>query len=56
MMTIQVIMAYGGLRGAIAYGLAASLTEENGKDTFIMATIAVILFTVFIQVPQTIFC
>lgn len=44
-------MAYGGLRGAIAYGLAASLEDTfPGKDTIIMATIAVILFTVFVQV------
>jgi NhaP-type Na+/H+ or K+/H+ antiporter len=46
-------MAYGGLRGAIAYGLATSLSDKFPcKDTIMMATIAVIFVTVFVQVQK----
>ena len=44
-------MAYGGLRGAIAFGLLSSVPDSvAGKGVFTTATIVVILFTVFIQV------
>ncbi|KAM6979293.1 sodium/hydrogen exchanger 2 [Tautogolabrus adspersus] len=43
-------LAYGGLRGAISFALAFTLPDEIGrKPLFITATIAVILFTVFLQ-------
>ncbi len=51
----QFIMAYGGLRGAVAYGLAASLLEhsvlaEGTKKMYLTTTIVVTLFTVFVMV------
>lgn len=45
-------MAYGGLRGAIAFGLLSSIphqVDQNVQDVFKSTTIAVICFTVFIQ-------
>ncbi|KAF0026611.1 hypothetical protein F2P81_021348 [Scophthalmus maximus] len=43
-------MAYGGLRGAISFALAFTLPDSIGrKQLFITATIAIILFTVFLQ-------
>lgn len=45
-------MAYGGLRGAIAFSLAIMLDRETigHAEYFITATLFVILFTVFIMV------
>ena len=47
----QFIMAYGGLRGAICYGLAMTLDADviPAKDMFTTTTVVVIVFTVFLQ-------
>ncbi|KAL4234434.1 Sodium/hydrogen exchanger 1 [Mactra antiquata] len=47
----QFIMAYGGLRGGIAFCLALSLDEElvPEKRLFVTATIIIVFFTVFVQ-------
>ncbi|XP_052234182.1 sodium/hydrogen exchanger 3-like isoform X1 [Dreissena polymorpha] len=47
----QFIMAFGGLRGGIAFCLALSLDEElvPEKSLFITATIFIVFFTVIIQ-------
>ncbi|XP_012732890.2 sodium/hydrogen exchanger 2 [Fundulus heteroclitus] len=43
-------LAYGGLRGAICFALAFTLGENiNRKNLFVTASIALILFTVFVQ-------
>uniref|UniRef100_A0A8C9Y8Y5 Sodium/hydrogen exchanger n=1 Tax=Sander lucioperca TaxID=283035 RepID=A0A8C9Y8Y5_SANLU len=43
-------LAYGGLRGAISFALAFTLPENIvRKQLFVTATIAIILFTVFLQ-------
>ncbi len=48
----MLIMAYGGLRGALAFALALVLDGNitARKNEFITASTVVILFTVFIQV------
>ena len=50
----MLIMSYGGLRGAIAFALALILDETKipRKKEFVTATIAVVFFTVFVQVRQ----
>lgn len=50
--TDMLIMSYGGIRGAVAFALALILDERKTprKDEFVTATLAVIYFTVFIQV------
>uniref|UniRef100_A0AAQ5Z3Q5 Sodium/hydrogen exchanger n=1 Tax=Amphiprion ocellaris TaxID=80972 RepID=A0AAQ5Z3Q5_AMPOC len=47
----QVIMSYGGLRGAVAYGLAMMLDENKIKEKNLMVctTLIVVYFTVIIQ-------
>ncbi|KAK3085401.1 hypothetical protein FSP39_002795 [Pinctada imbricata] len=47
----QFVMAYGGLRGGIAFCLALSLNEEHvpEKKLFVTATIIIVFFTVFVQ-------
>lgn len=50
----QFIVAYGGLRGAIAFSLAFLLSSDDFpmKDMFLTAIITVIFFTVFVQVRE----
>ncbi|TNN38846.1 Sodium/hydrogen exchanger 3 [Liparis tanakae] len=47
----QVIMSYGGLRGAVAYGLAAMLdgSKIKEKNLMISTTLIVVYFTVILQ-------
>ncbi|XP_061597273.1 Na(+)/H(+) exchanger beta-like isoform X2 [Cololabis saira] len=45
----QFIVAYGGLRGAIAFSLGFLLTDSETKNMFLTAIITVIFFTVFVQ-------
>ncbi|GAA6233236.1 sodium/hydrogen exchanger 3 isoform X1 [Lates japonicus] len=47
----QVIMSYGGLRGAVAYGLAVMLNESKIKEKNLMisTTLIVVYFTVIFQ-------
>ncbi|VDK42831.1 unnamed protein product [Anisakis simplex] len=47
----QFIMSYGGIRGAVCYGLVMSLDGQviSAKNMFASCTIVVILFTVFVQ-------
>ncbi|XP_070711464.1 sodium/hydrogen exchanger 2-like [Pempheris klunzingeri] len=43
-------LSYGGLRGAICFALAFTLPDSiNRKELFVTASIAIIIFTVFIQ-------
>lgn len=48
----QVVMSYGGLRGAVAFALVVLLDAEHvkAKDYFVATTIVVIFFTVMFQV------
>lgn len=45
----QFIVAYGGLRGAIAFSLGYLLDNSELKTMFLTAIITVIFFTVFVQ-------
>uniref|UniRef100_A0A8B9TP57 Sodium/hydrogen exchanger n=1 Tax=Anas platyrhynchos TaxID=8839 RepID=A0A8B9TP57_ANAPL len=47
----QVVMSYGGLRGAVAFALAALLNKDEVKDKnlFVSTTIIVVFFTVIFQ-------
>nr|XP_046274437.1 Na(+)/H(+) exchanger beta-like [Scatophagus argus]XP_046274438.1 Na(+)/H(+) exchanger beta-like [Scatophagus argus] len=45
----QFIVAYGGLRGAIAFSLGFLLSNDDLKHMFLTAIITVIFFTVFVQ-------
>ncbi|MCJ8747274.1 hypothetical protein PDJAM_G00151500 [Pangasius djambal] len=47
----QVVMSYGGLRGAVAFALVVLLDGEHvkAKDYFVATTIVVIFFTVMFQ-------
>ncbi|XP_019611226.1 sodium/hydrogen exchanger 5 isoform X1 [Rhinolophus sinicus] len=47
----QVVMSYGGLRGAVAFALVILLdrTKVPAKDYFVATTIVVIFFTVIVQ-------
>lgn len=48
----QVVMSYGGLRGAVAFALVVLLDEKKVKEKnlFVSTTIIVIYFTVIFQV------
>jgi len=50
----QFIMAYGGLRGAIAFALAELLDEEvfPQKRMFVTTTVVVVYFTNLIMVSR----
>ncbi|KAM3929201.1 sodium/hydrogen exchanger 3 [Leptodactylus fuscus] len=47
----QVVMSYGGLRGAVAFALVALLDEKRvkSKNLFVSTTIIVVYFTVIFQ-------
>ncbi|MEE6510742.1 hypothetical protein FKM82_030868, partial [Ascaphus truei] len=47
----QVVMSYGGLRGAVAFALVALLDENKvkAKNLFVSTTIVVVYFTVIFQ-------
>lgn len=49
-------MSYGGLRGAVAYGLATMLDEGKIKEKNLMVctTLIVVYFTVIFQVPTSV--
>lgn len=51
----QFIIAYGGLRGAIAFSLGFLLKKEHfpKREMFLTAIITVVFFTVFVQVGQS---
>lgn len=50
----QVIMSYGGLRGAVAYGLAVMLDDNKIKEKNLMVstTLIVVYFTIILQVTR----
>lgn len=50
----QVVMSYGGLRGAVAFALVVLLdgTQVKAKDYFVATTIVVVFFTVMFQVGE----
>ncbi|GBN21130.1 hypothetical protein AVEN_113603-1 [Araneus ventricosus] len=52
----SVFLAYGGLRGAVAFSLVIMLDETDHKNLFITATLFIILFTVFVQVSSPLHC
>uniref|UniRef100_A0A8V5GPF4 Sodium/hydrogen exchanger n=1 Tax=Melopsittacus undulatus TaxID=13146 RepID=A0A8V5GPF4_MELUD len=47
----QLVMSYGGLRGAVAFALVILLdrTKVKAKDYFVATTIVVVFFTVIVQ-------
>lgn len=52
----QVVMSYGGLRGAVAFALVVLLdgAQVRAKDYFVATTIVVVFFTVMFQVETKI--
>lgn len=52
----QVVMSYGGLRGAVAFALVVLLdgAQVRAKDYFVATTIVVVFFTVMFQVETNI--
>jgi len=45
------LMSWGGLRGGISVALSLSLPAFAGKDLFVAATFAVVLFSLLVQAP-----
>ncbi|MGZ5178990.1 MAG: cation:proton antiporter [Ramlibacter sp.] len=45
------VLTWGGLRGGISVALALSLPVFDGRDTLVMATYAVVLFSLLVQAP-----
>lgn len=52
----QVVMSYGGLRGAVAFALVVLLNgaQVRAKDYFVATTIVVVFFTVMFQVETNV--
>jgi solute carrier family 9 (sodium/hydrogen exchanger) protein 1 len=49
----QFLISYGGLRGAIAFALATSIsTNFKNRDVIVTATLFVIFITVFVMVSR----
>ena len=48
------VMSYGGLRGAVAFALVITINPEHIplQPVFLTATIAMVYFTVFVQVLE----
>ena len=45
----NLIMTWGGLRGGISIALALGLTEEMGRDLFLVVTYIVVVFSIIVQ-------
>ncbi|MGB5820778.1 MAG: sodium:proton antiporter [Saonia sp.] len=45
----NLIMTWGGLRGAISIALALGLTESMGRDLFLVVTYIVVIFSIIVQ-------
>lgn len=45
------VLTWGGLRGGISVALALSLPQFAGKELFVVATYAVVLFSLLVQAP-----
>jgi CPA1 family monovalent cation:H+ antiporter len=45
----NLIMTWGGLRGAISIALALGLTEEMNRDLFLVITYVVVVFSIIVQ-------